>query len=330
MTATITDIKHVDKTGLRKWLESDEYNVTLEWSGPKFNVTADCQCSNEISYQGSGGGVTEVAWNPVPDRQQFGSTGFYLRAEVGVGLGLTPEMLTQYTTNSTEGSSKTITESIKAHLGTGIPLGLDAGYQFDRHYGVELGFGYLAGFSKTKTDMSNNDVLTTRVSANSFSITPSFTMRTPCGPVIPYARIGPEIGVVNNYLIRMTGPTYMFKTAVSGERDTRDYGGISLGIKAAAGVECPIGKLVSVFGEVQAQAISFSPKHGKVTKYTVGGADELSTLSVKAKSWDYVTSRDNSAILPTSQPDQFLQVIHSLSNAAVVFGVKLNFGSHWK
>jgi hypothetical protein len=239
-------------------------------------------------------------------------------------------MLTQYTATTSEAGSNTVTENIKAHLGTGLPLGIAGGYKFDRHYGVEFGIDYFQGFSTKKTDMNNGDAMTTKISASMISLNPSFKMSVSCGPVEPFARIGPEIGIQNNYRTLMTGTTYMFKStqaAQSGEMVTRDYGGIALGIKAAVGVEYPVTKLIAVFAEVQGRAISFAPKHGKITKYTVDGADQLSSLSTRSKTWDFVKSKDNSVTIPNDQPNQYLRVSHSVSNAALVVGVGFNFGT---
>lgn len=124
--------------------------------------------------------------------------------------------------------------------------------------------------------------------ASTLSVIPSLVAQFQAGPVIPYVCVGPEIAVINNYYTRTAGLVSSFKTTSTGEKNTKDYGGIALGIKAAVGVEYPLTKFISIFGEIQARAISFSPKHGKVTKYTVDGVDQLSTLSTKQSKWDYV------------------------------------------
>jgi hypothetical protein len=268
--------------------------------------------------------------------QDSSPTGLYVKATFGIGIGLTPATMTQTkTTMVTEGSTTTIADAIKVNLGTGLPLGISAGYKFDDHYGVELGIDYFSGFSTSKTDsrttisggQSSTDEAKTKVSASMLSITPSFVMQTEWGKVFPYARIGAEIGVVNNYKTVYSGVTYLFKSsAPTGDETTKDYGGITIGVKAAVGVEYPITDLISLFGEIQARAISFSPKHGKVTKYTVNGQDELSTLTTKQSKWDFEKSIDSSVAPSADQPNQVLRVTHSLSNVALAIGVKFNFG----
>ena len=308
---------------------NDEYKVILEYGTPEYTVNTTARCDETVAFYTQFNKDAAVASLPLQNQNPLYSKGFYIKADVGIGMGLTTEMLTRFTTTSSEAGTTTITENIKAHLGTGLPLELAGGYKFDHHYGVELAVDYYQGFSTKKVDMSNSDALTTKVSASMFSLTPSFKMQMECGPVLPFARIGPEIGFQNYFKTVMTGPTYMFKStqaSQSGEMDTRDYGGIALGIKAALGVEYPITKLISAFGEIQGRAISFSPKHGKITKYTVDGVDQLSAMSAKAKTWDFVKSKDSSVPIPGDQPNQFLQVSHSLSNVALVFGVIFNFG----
>jgi opacity protein-like surface antigen len=258
---------------------------------------------------------------------------FYAKLDLGFSMGIHPAILYQSELTTGSESSSSTTTAIKANLGTGLPFAITAGYRFNDHYAVELSIDYFKGLRTSKTDTRTNgngsstvtDEATTKVSAGMLSITPSFVMSTNCGPVRPYARLGVEIGVSNNYYSIMTGANYMFKSTPQGDMLTRDYGGIAVGIRGAMGVEYPINKMISVFGEIQARAISFSPKHGKVTKYTVDGEDRLSTLTTRESKWDYVKSVTNPNSLTSDDPAQYLRVTHSVSGAILAVGVKINF-----
>jgi Outer membrane protein beta-barrel domain len=254
--------------------------------------------------------------------------GIYIKAAFGAGVGTNPAILNQYNISSQgEGGNRTITEALKANLGSGLPLEIAGGYKFNENYGVELGVDYFYGFSKKKVDVIISDQLTTKVSASMLSIIPSFVMQLPCGKVNPYARFGVEVGIVNSFYTKMTGPTYMFKAAATqGVMNTKDYGGIAIGGRAAVGVDYPISKLIALFGEIQVRSISFSPKHGKVTKFTVEGQDQLASLPAKQAKWDFVKSTDSNTNISNDQPNQFLRNTHSVSNAALVIGVKVNLG----
>jgi len=135
-----------------------------------------------------------------------------------------------------------------------------------------------------------------------------------------------DVSVVNQINTYVTGVTYLFKASQTGTMKTRDYGGISLGIKADAGVEFPLSKLISLFGQIQADQFSFSPKHGKVTKYTVEGADQMSSLTTSQSKWDYVKSINNHDPTPADEASKRLRVTHSFDNVGLVVGVKFKFG----
>jgi Outer membrane protein beta-barrel domain len=263
----------------------------------------------------------------VIDSRYVETNNLYIKAALGVSFGLDPAILNQTTSTTGESTSTIVTEAIKARLGSGIPIEVATGFKFSKHFAVELGIDYNLGFSTKVNNVLNGDNTKITVKASTLSVIPSLVAQFQAGQVIPYVRVGPEIAVVNNYRTLTVGLVSTFKTTGStGERDTRDYGGIAIGIKAAAGVEYPITKLVSIFGEVQARAISFFPKHGKVTKYTVDGADQLSTLGTKQAKWDYVKSVNYSDQISNDQPNQFLRVNHAVSNVGLVVGVKVNFG----
>jgi hypothetical protein len=252
---------------------------------------------------------------------------FYVKADFGITFGLDPVILNQTNTTSNETNTTTVSKAVSARLGSGMPIGVAGGFKFSKTFGVELGIDYNYGFSTKVNNLLNGESTKITVSASTLSVTPSVLAQFQTGLIFPYVRVGPEIAVVNNYRTLTVGLVSTFKTTGStGERDTRDYGGIAIGIKAAAGVEYPITKLVSIFGEVQARAISFFPKHGKVTKYTVDGVDQLSTLGTKQTKWDYVKSVTYPDQISNDQPNQFLRVSHAVSNVGLVVGVKLNFG----
>jgi hypothetical protein len=250
---------------------------------------------------------------------------FYLKGDLGITFGLDPAIINKTTTITGENSS-TVTEAVKARLGSGIPFEVAAGYMFNKNFGVELGIDYNYGFTTKITNVLDGESTTTKISVAMVSVLPSFVAQIQTSSVIPYVRIGPEIGVVNNYYTLTTGINYSYKSSPSGEKSTRDYGGIALGVKAAVGVEFPLSKLISVFGEVQARAMSFTPKHGKVTKFAVNGQDQMSTLTTNQSKWDYVKSVTSPNQISADQPNQVVKVVHAVSNVGLVFGVKFNFG----
>jgi hypothetical protein len=251
---------------------------------------------------------------------------FYVKGALGVSFGLDPAILNQTTAILGESTSTIVTDAIRARLGSGIPFEAAAGFKFSKHFAVEMGIDYNLGFSTKVNNVLNGDNTKITVKAATLSVIPSLVAQFQTGPVIPYVRVGPEVAVMNTYNTLTVGLVSNFKATSTGEKNTKDYGRIALGIKAAAGVEFPLSKLISVFGEIQARAISFSPKHGKVTKYTVDGMDQLSTLSIKQAKWDYVKTVNYPDLISSDQANQFLRVSHAVSNVGLVVGVKVNFG----
>lgn len=260
------------------------------------------------------------------DSRYVETDNIYIKGALGITFGLDPAILNQTTTSTIGENTSTVTEAVKARLGSGIPFEVAAGFKFSEHFAVELGIDYNYGLSTKINNVLNGDNTKITVSASTLSVLPSLVAQFQVGQVVPYVRVGPEIAVVNNYKTLITGLVSNFKTTSTGEKNLLDYGGIALGIKAAAGVEVPLGKLISVFGEIQARAISFSPKHGKVTKYTLDGEDQMSTLSTKQKKWDYVKSVTYPDQITNDQPNQFVHVTHAVSNVGLAVGVKVNFG----
>ena len=256
------------------------------------------------------------------------ATGFYLKADLGVAFGTHPEIYNQNTTTTGNETSNTVTDALKVRFGTGLPVEVAAGYMFSKNFGVELGIDYFKGFNTKILNTFNGDESKTLLSAVHLSIVPSVVAKVDAGGVIPYIQMGVDVSVVNQVNTYMTGVTYLFKASQTGKMRTRDNGGISLGIKAAAGVEFPLSKLISIFGQIQADQISFSPKHGKVTKYEVEGQDMLSTLTTRQSKWDYVKSINSSDPTPADEANKVLRVTHSFDNVGIVFGVKFKFGKN--
>jgi hypothetical protein len=109
------------------------------------------------------------------------------------------------------------------------------------------------------------------------------------------------------------------------ETRSKDYGGIAVGAQAAVGTNFKISKLLSLFGEINIDGLSWAPTKGKYTKYTVNGVDQLPDMGANEKTWVYVISRDNTAI-PTGDPDKRVKTNYSFTNAGLLVGVRLNFG----
>jgi opacity protein-like surface antigen len=243
---------------------------------------------------------------------------FYVQGDLGIAFGTHAEIFNQTTTTTANESSSTTTDAIKARLGTGTPMGIAGGYMINKNFGVELGVEFFQGFDTKVVNSINGDETKKLISAPHLGIIPTFVAQFEACHMIPYVKLGIDIGVTNDLEIRLTTST--------SQTLTRDYGGLALGVKAVSGVEFPLSKLISLFVEIDARQFSYSPMHGKVVKYTVNGQNELSTLSTRDSKWDYVKSINSSDPAPTDEPNKVLRETHSIDNVGVEFGVRFSLG----
>jgi opacity protein-like surface antigen len=244
---------------------------------------------------------------------------FYVRAGLGAAICTAPRL--QYSSTSvriTDSTSYTITESKRGGLGDGIPIVAAAGYYFSEHFGVELGVDYFTGFSHKTVDNFSFASETQKIHGSMLALVPGFVMKIDLDKINPYARIGLMIGILNNAITNKT-----FENTVS---RAKDYGGIAVGAQIAIGAEYPLSDLLSIFGEVNMDGISWSPKKGKLTKYTESGRDLLADMPVHQKSWVYDKSLASSQTINEDEPEHKSAINYSFTNAGLIVGVKINLG----
>ncbi len=246
----------------------------------------------------------------------------YVRAGLGAAICTAPHMIYQDAYNNNE-SEPTI-EAKRGGLGNGMPFVVAAGYYFGDNFGVELGVDYFLGFPNKTVNNENSSTYTTKISGSMLSLVPAFVMKFSLDKIKPYARLGIMIGVLNDAKTVNTssgGTTYGMANYT-----IKDYGGIAIGAQAAVGAEFPLSDLLSLFGEINLNGISWAPSNGKYTKYTFNGVDELSNMTTKEKTWVYVKKLDESQTISASDPDKDPLINYSFANAGLVLGVKINFG----
>ena len=255
----------------------------------------------------------------------------YVRVGLGAAICTSPQYVHQ-NTYITIGGNQNTTETIKAGQGDGLPIFAAAGYYFGKNFGVELGVDYFQGFNHKTVDNYNGSITTQKLHATMLSIVPALVMRLNLDKVTPYARLGIMIGVLSNgiYVQTMSGSPIsekgFFNDGAGADLTEKDYGGIAIGAQAALGTEFKLSKHFSLFGEINLDAINWSPKKGKLTKYSIDGVDKLGTLTTKDKSWVYETKVDYTQTIPDSEPDKWLKENYSFANVGLIVGVKINFG----
>lgn len=246
----------------------------------------------------------------------------YIRG--GFGAAVSTAASNNYDFNTPAGSA-TIATAHKGGIGTGLPFVVAGGYKFNNHFGIELGIDYFYGFSlESKSTFGQDYTQDSKWHGQMLSIVPAFVMSIPLDKLQPYARIGLKLGVMN-YVFHQEHNviTIEGRTEVTASK-SKDYGGIAIGAQAAVGTDFVLSKMLSLFGEIQMDGISYTPKHGKYTEYIKNGTDALSSLSVREKEWNYVNEAEFSNSLPADQPDELVTRNFMFGNIGLVIGVKVN------
>lgn len=244
----------------------------------------------------------------------------YVRGGLGPAISTAPHMDYQYTTLYQEFSQQVTTEAKRGGLGNGLPIVVAAGYYFSDNFGVEMGVDYFYGFS-VKTVNSTNDITSTyKEHGTMLALVPAFVLRINSDKIKPYARLGLMIGVLNSEKYSLE------KSDASRAFTSKDYGGISIGAQAAMGAEFPLSDLISIFGEVNLDGISWAPKKGKYTEHSTNGTDDLGSMTTRDKTWLYEKTINSTDVIPASDPNKKSLINYSFANVGLVFGVKINIG----
>jgi Outer membrane protein beta-barrel domain len=249
---------------------------------------------------------------------------FYVRGGLGGAICSAPHMDYQYSDNDHNGYQETI-EAKRAGLGDGLPIFAAAGYYFGKNLGVELGVNYFYGLPNKIVNTRAGLSTTSKTTGSMLALLPAFIMKFDLGKCKPYARLGLIIGVLNTAktVIKTSGSS---DTLEKVDATIKYYGGIAIGAQAALGVEYPMSKMLSLFGEVNLNGINWAPKKGKFTQYSVNGVDELGNMQEIVKSWDYEKKIDLGEPFSLDQPGKRESINYSFANVGLIVGVKINFG----
>jgi hypothetical protein len=250
---------------------------------------------------------------------------FYTRIGVGYGIGLCNyDPCDDYD----EDYYPTYDDlrSINFVPGRGFDADVGAGYMFTRNIGAELDVNSFFGLpiKLTKNNYYSEgagQTLTEQYSGTLLQLTPSFVLDLGLDKVDPYARFGLSIGVFPQILYKETDVSVTATTSYVGKY----MGNVPLGYSAAAGVKYKLDNHFSLFGEFDCNGLNYSPTKYKLTKYTVNGMDELSTLSTRDKEIDFVKSYDASQTISSDSPNKQLRQSFPFSNFEINIGAQYRF-----
>ena len=248
---------------------------------------------------------------------------FYIRG--GPGIAVSTAASNNYDIDTPANSASTLTSNKKG-IGTGLAFVLAGGYKFNDHFGIELGIDYFSGFtikSKYTSSGYNSD---SKSHGQMLSLVPALVMSLPLDKFKPYARLGLMLGIMNSVVFQehrlISIDSIEYKDEIQSK--SKDYGGIAVGVQAAVGTDFVLSNRLSLFGEIQVDGISYSPKHGKYTEYTNNGIDHLGSMPVSQKEWDYVHEATMSVTGGSDQPGNEITRNFMFGNVGLVLGVKVN------
>lgn len=195
------------------------------------------------------------------------------------------------------GVSETSTEAVYGSFGSGLTFNVGFGASLNGALGYDVELGYLIGKKYSSGQRYEDDfyleTYDSEVGSSSFQIAPSITFTAGTGSIQPYTRIGPVIGFTK---LKYEDSEY---DSYNDYREVMEYeytGGMSVGFKGVLGVNFNADQKVQFFAEVNFLSMSYAPKDGKITAYSVNGEDALDSIPSedrKIEFKDEITSDDD-------------------------------------
>ncbi len=277
---------------------------------------------------------------------------FYVRG--GVGLhgesgkteynnadpnGLTNIQQSTDVTINADGTTRV--KSLNGTLGSGFKANLTGGYMFNKYVGAEIGFNYFDGDKKTIGKLSTPEINSEAVAyLRGLDISPAILITPGFDKLNPYARIGALLTAAGKLTIESdvlalnaAGPG----TDVKVEALTEVTAKFSVGFVGALGATYPIGKNLSVFGEVEFKNFSIKSKSAEIKEYVTTGINgsntflipgqQLADLPQSEKNFNF--SDDYNGSVLGDDPNQARTIPTQFVNASgigVNVGIRYSFG----
>ena len=251
--------------------------------------------------------------------------GYALSTANGV-LGTTT---TQTTTVGATGATTVLTAANNyGTSGAGVPVGVNVGYMFSDHFGVDLGVDYFLGSDVTATKANYTvpytvigvpvGTQTTAINAATKStqirVTPSLVVMASKQGIAPYARFGVVLPVSGETVLTYTNSTQYTGTGVPSNSEekytSKIKGAMSVGFNSAIGLNIGIGEKLTVFGEVALTTLSIKAvssnydTYSRVQGSTTTGLADLKSYAKNTNYVDNVTEKSNNSAYNSTSTDQ--------------------------
>ena len=230
------------------------------------------------------------------------STGYgfpWITQQIGTNTSTTSTTTLEPGTNSEVSRITYTSKNIRASYGAGWNIGGAYVYEFTKNLNLELGIAYVLGKTYT-TESSYTDINADVIQSLSFEsessksraflFTPTlkFMIYDRGRRVTPYFFAGPVLSKVN---FNRDLKRYSEENGnISSEsRSTKFRGGVSLGVRGGGGINVQLNKKFSFFSEITFTGMNYYPKESEITRYTINGEDNLSSLPPNIRKTEYVT-----------------------------------------
>jgi len=261
----------------------------------------------------------------------------YLQAGGGYGLIYNGSHLTESDVSLLGGTTNS---AVPYSYGSGMNFSLLMGYRIKNNFSFELSgmynksvLNYSNSLSGTNPffifegdDKRNNEASMIRILAG-------FRMERNANHLGAYIRTGISLGIGAKLIQNVD---YNVETGIPGstivvmnETTTEFSGGLSFGLYGALGFVWNFNSVFGIFTEANLLAQNWSPKFSKLTRLTVNGADQLSSMDKADIETEYISEGEIDANAPynPNEPSKDLIQTFPFSGAVISLGVRVNLGA---
>jgi len=251
-----------------------------------------------------------------------------------------------------DGTTLVSREANHGSFGEGFRTGLTAGYRFSPRLGVEVGFNYFNGKSKTMVETTNRLVAAGPVFATgkaegkieAYDVAPALVLFL--GEVKrfePYTKVGVIVPVHGNLTIETTRAYTTPGGVINSYTKDVVKPNPTVGFLAALGTSYKLGTHVAVFAELEYRNFTVHGKTKETEIYTENGVDKLYTstsfrpdASYSASHVDYVKQLNSGSNNPLFNPNTSTadpkdttrpnDAMNDISSFVGISGLGLTFG----
>ncbi len=253
------------------------------------------------------------------------NTGYALKMGSRVGGGFIEFMNVSYKSNVE------YDKLIYYSLGKGIQANISLGYMFNKYIGLDMGLSYIYGSkykAEWKSDIPLSDYSETYMYGREININPSLILSTDFKKKINFFA---KFGVVGAKPV----------VFIDSKQDEGDYpdpsirqitiqkfklnGGLSIGASACAGVKYTASEKLAFTFDISYQVLSYAPKKGKMTEYTIDGKNILPDKTTSDKEFEFVEQINSNDNKDTNKPTKFLKFKYPFGNVGFNLGVMCFF-----